>query len=140
MGLSRTEDFEAVMKGEGGVDVILDMVGAPYFDKNLTVLKDLGRLCYIAFLHGSKVEGDLTRLMLKRLTVTGSTLRIRTDAYKAKLAEGRRRPCLADDQPGPVQAPHRPGLYLGGSRRRPRPDGGRRACRKNNYAGRRLNP
>jgi putative PIG3 family NAD(P)H quinone oxidoreductase len=84
----RSEDFEAVMKSEGGVDVILDMVGAPYFDKNLTILKDLGRLCYIAFLHGSKVEGDLSRLMMKRLTITGSTLRIRTDAYKAKLAEG----------------------------------------------------
>ena len=75
------------MRAAGGVDVILDMVGAPYFDKNLTILKDLGRLCYIAFLQGSKVEGDLTRLMLKRLTITGSTLRIRTDAYKAKLAE-----------------------------------------------------
>jgi putative PIG3 family NAD(P)H quinone oxidoreductase len=84
----KTEDFEAVMRAEGGVDVILDMVGAPYFDKNLTILKDLGRLCYIAFLQGSKIEGDLTRLMLKRLTVTGSTLRIRTDGYKAKLAEG----------------------------------------------------
>lgn len=84
----KTEDFEAVMRGEGGVDVVLDMVGAPYFDKNLTILKDLGRLCYIAFLQGSKVEGDLGKLMFKRLTVTGSTLRIRTDAYKQKLAEG----------------------------------------------------
>jgi NADPH:quinone reductase len=84
----KTEDFEAVMRAEGGVDIILDMVGAPYFDKNLTILKDLGRLCYIAFLQGSKVEGDLAKLMFKRLTVTGSTLRIRTDAYKAKLAEG----------------------------------------------------
>lgn len=84
----KTQDFEAVMRSEGGVDVILDMVGAPYFDKNLTILKDLGRLCYIAFLQGSKVEGDLARLMMKRLTITGSTLRIRTDAYKAKLAEG----------------------------------------------------
>jgi putative PIG3 family NAD(P)H quinone oxidoreductase len=84
----KTEDFEAVMRDAGGVDVILDMVGKPYFDKNLTILKDLGRLCYIAFLQGSKVEGDLSRLMMKRLTVTGSTLRIRTDAYKAKLADG----------------------------------------------------
>jgi putative PIG3 family NAD(P)H quinone oxidoreductase len=83
----KTQDFEAIMRAEGGVDVILDMVGAPYFDKNLIILKDLGRLCYIAFLQGSKVEGDLARLMLKRLTVTGSTLRIRTDAYKAKLAD-----------------------------------------------------
>jgi NADPH:quinone reductase-like Zn-dependent oxidoreductase len=84
----RTQDFAQVMQAEGGVDLILDMVGAPYFDRNLTILKDLGRLCYIAFLQGSKVEGDLTRLMLKRLTVTGSTLRIRTDDYKAKLAQG----------------------------------------------------
>jgi NADPH:quinone reductase len=84
----KTEDFEEVMRAEGGVDVILDMVGKPYFDKNLTILKDLGRLCYIAFLQGSKVEGDLTRLMMKRLTVMGSTLRIRTDDYKAMLAKG----------------------------------------------------
>lgn len=84
----KTEDFEAVMRDAGGVDVVLDMVGKPYFDKNLTILKDLGRLCYIAFLQGSKVEGDLTRLMMKRLTVTGSTLRIRTDEYKGMLAKG----------------------------------------------------
>jgi putative PIG3 family NAD(P)H quinone oxidoreductase len=84
----KTQDFEAVMRDEGGVDVILDMVGKPYFDKNLTILKDLGRLCYIAFLQGPKVEGDLSRLMMKRLTITGSTLRIRTEAYKEKLAEG----------------------------------------------------
>src|SRR6201991_3827052 len=84
----KTEDYETVMRDAGGVDVILDMVGKPYFDKNLIILKDLGRLCYIAFLHGSKVEGDLTRLMMKRITVTGSTLRIRTDDYKAMLARG----------------------------------------------------
>lgn len=84
----KTEDFEAVLRDAGGVDVILDMVGKPYFDKNLTILKDLGRLCYIAFLQGSKVEGDLLRLMMKRITVTGSTLRIRTDDYKAMLAKG----------------------------------------------------
>lgn len=82
----RTEDFEAVMKAEGGVDVVLDMVGAPYFSKNLNILKDLGRLVYIAFLQGAKAEGDISRIMMKRLTITGSTLRIRTDDYKAKLA------------------------------------------------------
>ena len=81
----RSEDYEAVMRAAGGVDVILDMVGKPYFDKNLSILKDLGRLCYIAFLQGSRVEGDLSRLMIKRLTVMGSTLRIRTDDYKAML-------------------------------------------------------
>jgi putative PIG3 family NAD(P)H quinone oxidoreductase len=84
----KTEDFETLMREAGGADVVLDMVGRPYFDKNLTILKDLGRLCYIAFLQGSKVEGDLSRLMMKRLTVTGSTLRIRTDAYKEMLANG----------------------------------------------------
>ncbi len=84
----KTEDYEEVMRAEGGVDVILDMVGKPYFDKNLAILNDLGRLCYIAFLQGSKVEGDLIRLMMKRITITGSTLRIRTDDYKAMLARG----------------------------------------------------
>lgn len=83
----REEDFEAVLREAGGVDVVLDMVGAPYFSKNLSILRDLGRLVYIAFLHGAKLEGDdISRIMMKRLTVTGSTLRIRTDAYKAQLA------------------------------------------------------
>lgn len=84
----KTEDFETVLRDLGGVDVILDMVGRPYFDKNLTILRDLGRLCYIAFLQGSKVEGDLLRLMMKRISVMGSTLRIRTDEYKGMLAKG----------------------------------------------------
>ena len=64
------------------------MVGKPYFEKNLSILNDLGRLTYIAFLQGSRIEGDFTRLMLKRISVSGSTLRIRTDAHKAMLAEG----------------------------------------------------
>jgi len=82
----RTDDFETALRDAGGVDVILDMVGKPYFEKNLTILKDLGRLTYIAFLQGSRIEGDFTRLMLKRISVSGSTLRIRTDAHKAMLA------------------------------------------------------
>ncbi len=82
----RTEDFETVLRDAGGVDVILDMVGKPYFEKNLTILKDLGRLSYIAFLQGSRIEADFTRLMLKRISVSGSTLRIRTDAHKGMLA------------------------------------------------------
>ena len=84
----RTEDFETVLREAGGVDVVLDMVGKPYFEKNLSILNDLGRLTYIAFLQGSRIEGDFTRLMLKRISVSGSTLRIRTDAHKAMLAEG----------------------------------------------------
>ncbi|NWG52515.1 MAG: NAD(P)H-quinone oxidoreductase [Hydrogenophilaceae bacterium] len=82
----RSEDFEAVLKDEGGVDVILDMVGAPYLQKNLNILKERGRLIYIAFLQGAKGEIDLMRIMLKRLTITGSTLRARPLAEKARLA------------------------------------------------------
>ena len=84
----RTDDFETVLRDAGGVDVILDMVGKPYFEKNLTILKDLGRLSYIAFLQGSRIEGDLTKLMMKRISISGSTLRIRTNEHKAMLAEG----------------------------------------------------
>ncbi len=82
----RTEDFESILRDAGGVDVVLDMVGKPYFEKNLAILKDLGRLTYIAFLQGSRIEGDFTRLMLKRISVSGATLRIRSDAHKAMLA------------------------------------------------------
>lgn len=82
----REEDFEAEVKAEGGADVILDMVGGPYIQKNLNVLKDGGRLVQIAFLQGPSAELDLLRLMLKRLTLTGSTLRSRPDAEKARLA------------------------------------------------------
>lgn len=82
----REEDFEAVISALGGVDVILDMVGAPYLQKNLSILKAQGRLVYIAFLMGARAEIDLTRLMLKRLTLTGSTLRSRAPAEKARIA------------------------------------------------------
>lgn len=81
-----SEDFEAIVKAEGGADVILDMVGAPYLAKNLNILNAMGRLVYIAFLHGAKAEIDLMRLMLKRLTITGSTLRARPVEEKARLA------------------------------------------------------
>lgn len=101
----RTQSFREVVSAAGGVDVILDMVGAPYFDDDLAILKDQGRLAYIAFLRGSRVEGDLMRLMLKRLTVTGSTLRIRTADYKARLAREVERhvwPWIAADRFRPV--------------------------------------
>lgn len=82
----RDEDFEAVLRDIGGVDVILDMVGGPYVQKNLNSLRDGGRLVHIAFLQGASVQVDLMRLMLKRLTITGSTLRSRAVAEKARLA------------------------------------------------------
>lgn len=70
-----------------GVDVILDMVGGDYIEKNITLLKLNGRLVNIAFLNGPKAEINFMPVMLKRLTLTGSTLRPRTVAEKAEIAE-----------------------------------------------------
>jgi putative PIG3 family NAD(P)H quinone oxidoreductase len=86
----RHEVFVAIVKEatQGhGVDVILDMVGGDYIARNLRALAVEGRLCYIAFLGGSKAEVDFLPLMLKRITLTGSTLRARDVAFKAAIAE-----------------------------------------------------
>jgi len=80
------EDFEAVAKADGGVDVILDMVAGPYFPKNLESLRTGGRLAHIATLAGGTVELPIMKLMQKRLMVTGSTLRPRSADEKARLA------------------------------------------------------
>ncbi len=82
----KTEDFEAVLRGEGGVDVILDMVAGPYIQKNIDILNDGGRCVFIAFLQGPTAQLNLMRLLLKRITLTGSTLRSRPVAEKARLA------------------------------------------------------
>ncbi|MBL8549333.1 MAG: NAD(P)H-quinone oxidoreductase [Hyphomonadaceae bacterium] len=82
----KDEDFEAVLKDAGGVDVILDMVGGPYTPKNLAILKERGRVAMIAFLMGAKAEVDLSLIMRKRLTLTGSTLRSRSIQEKARLS------------------------------------------------------
>jgi putative PIG3 family NAD(P)H quinone oxidoreductase len=79
------EDFEAVAKAAGGVDVVLDMVAGPYFPKNLEVLNIGGRLVHIATLAGGTVELPIMKLMQKRLVVTGSTLRPRGADEKARL-------------------------------------------------------
>lgn len=82
----RTEDWETVVRDLGGADVVLDMVGGPYVQKNLDVMKDQGRLVMIAFLQGPMAQLNLMRLMLKRLTLTGSTLRSRSVEEKARIA------------------------------------------------------
>lgn len=82
----RTEDFETVLRDAGGAHVVLDMVGGPYVQKNLDLLNEGGRCVMIAFLQGPRVELNLMRLMLKRLTLTGSTLRSRSKEEKARLA------------------------------------------------------
>ncbi|MCJ7597068.1 MAG: NAD(P)H-quinone oxidoreductase [Methyloceanibacter sp.] len=84
------EDFvEAVRETtEGhGADVILDMVGGDYIERNLKAAALEGRIVQIAFLKGSKVELDLMRLMMRRLTLTGSTLRAQSSEAKARMAK-----------------------------------------------------
>ena len=86
----RTEDFAAVIKDatDGrGVDVILDMVGGDYLARNIACLAVEGRHVSIAFLAGAKVTLNLQPIMVKRLTLTGSTLRARPVAEKALIAQ-----------------------------------------------------
>ena len=85
----RQEDFVQVVKeatDKRGVDVILDMVGGDYVQRNLAALAVEGRLTQIAFLQGAKVEVNLTPLLTKRLSYSGSTLRPRSAAEKAAIA------------------------------------------------------
>jgi len=82
----RSEVFEDVLKPYGGVDLILDMVGGDYIQRNLKSLADDGRLVQIAFLQGPKVVLNLVQMMTRRLSITGSTLRPQSDLAKAKIA------------------------------------------------------
>lgn len=85
----RTGEFVAACReatGGKGVDVILDMVGGDYVDRNYEAAAVEGRIVQIAFLRGAKTTVNFTRLMLKRLTHTGSTLRARDVAFKAEVA------------------------------------------------------
>ena len=91
----RTEDFVAVVKaltGGRGVDVILDIVGADYFARNLAALATDGRLVEIGFMAGKSASAiDLGEVLRRRLTITGSTLRPRTVEEKGAIAEALRR-------------------------------------------------
>ena len=110
----READFTEVLReatGGRGVDLILDMVGGPYIPKNVALAADQGRIVQIAFLQGPKVELNFVQVMLKRLTITGSTLRPRTVEEKARIAAslrekawplieaGRVRPVMAESFP-----------------------------------------
>ncbi|MGI4021090.1 MAG: NAD(P)H-quinone oxidoreductase [Janthinobacterium lividum] len=81
----KKEDFDEVLK-DIGVDVILDMIGGDYIPKNIKILKPDGRLVYINAMKGGKVEIDVSVIMQKRLTLTGSTLRNRDAVFKAQLS------------------------------------------------------
>lgn len=86
----RDEDFLSVAKKENGgkgVNVILDMVGGDYVERNLKALAPKGRLVQIAWLKSPKIQANFASIMLKRLTWTGSTLRSRPVAEKAAIAE-----------------------------------------------------
>jgi NADPH:quinone reductase len=103
-----TEDFVEVTQQETagkGVDLILDMVGASYLARNLDAAAVEGRLVVISLIGGARTEINLNTIMSKRLTLTGSTLRIRTVAQKAVVAESVRRnvwPLLAEGRVRPI--------------------------------------
>ncbi len=101
----REEDFVEVMQAEGGADLILDMVGGDYIARNLKALDFDGRLIQIAFLGGPKAEINFAPLMMRRLTMTGSTLRPQSDLAKARIATELREavwPLLASGRVAPV--------------------------------------
>ena len=81
------EIFEDVLQVYGGVDVILDMVGGTYIQRNLKSLADDGRLVQIAFLESAKADLNLGQMMTRRLSITGSTLRPQNDLVKQRIAE-----------------------------------------------------
>ncbi|WMW82159.1 NAD(P)H-quinone oxidoreductase [Undibacterium cyanobacteriorum] len=90
----KSESFTQKVKeltGGRGVDVVLDMVAAKYLPANLEVLADDGRLVVIALLGGAKAELDMGQILRRRLTVTGSTLRARSIAFKSDIAQSLRR-------------------------------------------------
>ncbi|PXW72477.1 putative PIG3 family NAD(P)H quinone oxidoreductase [Loktanella sp. PT4BL] len=101
----REDDFVEKLQALGGADLILDMVGGPYIQRNLKALADDGKLVQIAFLQGPKAELNLVQLMTRRLTITGSTLRPQSDLAKARIADELRAhvwPLLAAGKVAPV--------------------------------------
>lgn len=87
----READFVDALRAEGGANLILDMVGGDYLPRNVKCLADEGRLVQIAFLQGPKVALNFAAVMMRRLTITGSTLRPQSDHAKAIIAEALRR-------------------------------------------------
>jgi len=83
----KAEDFVAVLKSAGGVDVVLDMIGGDYLARNLDVLKPDGRLAMIGLMGRADAQLSVVPILMKRLQITGSTLRPRPVAFKARLAQ-----------------------------------------------------
>lgn len=87
----RDADFVKILAAQGGADLILDMVGGSYIPRNIKALANEGRLVMIAFLEGAKAELNFAQIMMRRLTVTGSTLRPQSDTAKAEIADALRK-------------------------------------------------
>lgn len=83
----REEDFEQIVRDAGGADIILDMVGGDYVQKNISAAKVGGRIVNIAYMQGSQVNVNLMPLMLKRLVLTGTTLRARPNPDKQRIRD-----------------------------------------------------
>lgn len=101
----RETDYEEEVRKRGGVDVILDMVGGDYVQKNIDILNINGRVCNIAYQNGPVVELNLMRLMLKRAILTGTTLRARSAAEKRDIRDAVEKdfwPAVADGTIKPV--------------------------------------
>ena len=95
----RTEDFVEVVQGVGGVDVVLDMVGGDYVQRNIAVANLNGRICNIAYQKGFEATVDFGPVLMKRLTLTATTLRARTAAEKRQIRDAVRTdfwPAVAD--------------------------------------------
>ncbi|MEM8850725.1 MAG: NAD(P)H-quinone oxidoreductase [Pseudomonadota bacterium] len=86
----KTQDFVDILRAAGGANLILNMVGGDYLPRNVKALADDGRLVQIAFLQGPKVALNFAQVMVRRLTITGSTLRPQSDLAKARIADALR--------------------------------------------------
>ncbi|MEO1662354.1 MAG: NAD(P)H-quinone oxidoreductase [Pseudomonadota bacterium] len=100
----RDEDFEQIVREAGGADVILDMVGGDYVQKNISAAKVGGRIVNIAYMQGPQVNLNLMPLMLKRLILTGTTLRARPNPEKQRIRDA----VLADFWPGVLSGAIKP--------------------------------
>ena len=83
----REEDFVKIMRGEGGANLVLDMVGGDYIPRNVKAMAMEGRMVHIAFLKAPKAKLNFAQIMVRRLTITGSTLRPQSDLAKARIAQ-----------------------------------------------------
>ena len=100
----RAQDFEAIVREAGGADVILDMVGGDYVQKNISAAKVGGRIVNIAYMQGAQVQVNLLPLMLKRLVLTGTTLRARPNPEKQRIRDA----VLADFWPAVLSGDIKP--------------------------------